>query len=141
MTETADGKEVYTTRSAPGQPQKPTERTAAIPAALPASNKEAEADEDDLDTVVPPGTVCKRLGCKVTFVSNEENRNGDGTGTKCVHHPGAVRIFCFHVRPYPTAETIVSPYSMRGARLVPCSLLPRAWMSITNRNFLGLLLL
>jgi hypothetical protein len=87
MTETADGKEVYTTRSALGQPQ---ERAAAIPAAPPASNKEVEADEDDLDAIVPLGTACKRSGCKVTFVSNEESRNGDGPGTKCVYHPGAV---------------------------------------------------
>ena len=95
MTETADGKEVYTTRSALGQPQKPTERAAAISAAPPASSKEAEVDEDDLDAVVPPGTACKRSGCKLTFVSNEENRIGDGPGTKCVHHPGAVRMFIF----------------------------------------------
>ncbi|KAI9466240.1 HSP20-like chaperone [Lactarius psammicola] len=89
MTETADGKEVYTTRSALGQPQKPTEPATAIPAAPRASNKKAEVDEDDPDAVVPPGTTCKRAGCKITFVSNEENRNGDGPGTKCVYHPGA----------------------------------------------------
>jgi hypothetical protein len=89
MTETADGKEVYTTASTP-RPQKPTERAAAIPAA---PNNEAKADEDDTDAVVPPGTACKRVGCKVSFVSNEENRNGDGPGTMCLHHPGAVWIF------------------------------------------------
>lgn len=104
MTETADGKEVYTTSSALSRPQKPTEHAATIPAAPPASNKEPEKAEDDPDAVVPPGTVCKRAGCKVTFVSDEENRNGDGPGTKCVYHSGAVRMFisCTH---YPTAET------------------------------------
>jgi hypothetical protein len=85
MTETADGKEVYTTASIP-RPQKPTERAPAIPAA---PNNEAKADEDDTDAVVSPGTACKRAGCKVSFVSNEENRNGDGPGTMCLHHPGA----------------------------------------------------
>ncbi len=95
MTETADGKEVYTTRSALSRPQKPIETAAAIPTAAPASKKEAEADEDDPDAIVPLGTTCKRAGCKVTFVSNEENRNGDGLGTKCVYHPGAVRMFSF----------------------------------------------
>ena len=89
MTETADGKEVYTTASAP-RSQKPTERAAAIPA-MPSN--EAKVDEDDADAVVPPGTACKRTGCKVPFVSNEENRNGDGPGTKCLYHPGAVWIF------------------------------------------------
>ena len=104
MTKTEDGKEVYTTASAPTRPQKPTERTAAIPAAPPASIKEAEADKDDPDVVAPPGTACKRAGCKVTFVSDEENRNGDGPGTKCLYHPGAVRVFIF-MYAYPTAET------------------------------------
>ncbi|KAH9005184.1 chord-domain-containing protein [Lactarius hatsudake] len=84
MTETSDGKEVYTTRSALSRPQGPTEPTAAIPAAPPASDKKAEADEDDSDA----------SGCKVTFVSNEENRNGDGPGTKCVYHPGAGYFCC-----------------------------------------------
>ena len=95
MTETADGKEVYTTVSAPSRAQKPTEPAAAVPTPPPASNKEAEADEDDPDVVVPPGTACKRAGCKVTFVSNEENRNDDGPGVKCLYHPGAVRLFIF----------------------------------------------
>ena len=91
MTETSDGKEVYTTTSTP-RPQAPTERAAAIPA-MP--NNEAKVDEDDANAVVPPGTTCKRTGCKASFVSNEENRNGDGPGTKCLYHPGAVWIFIF----------------------------------------------
>jgi len=87
MTGTVDGKEVYTS-SARSRPQKPAERSEAIPAASPAPTKKVE-EEDDLDTTVPPGTACKRSGCKVTFVSNDENRIGDGPGTKCVHHPGS----------------------------------------------------
>ena len=104
MTKTEDGKEVYTTASTPTRPQKPTERATAIPVEPPTPIKEAEADEDDPDAVAPPGTACKRAGCKVTFVSNEENRNGDGPGTKCIYHPGAVRISIF-MYAYPTAET------------------------------------
>ena len=49
-------------------------------------------DEDDLDAEVTPGTRCKRKGCGVDFVSNEENRLGDGEGTICTYHPGDVSI-------------------------------------------------
>ncbi|KAI0306546.1 chord-domain-containing protein [Multifurca ochricompacta] len=92
MTESTNGKEVYTTSSAFTLPQKPTERAMTIPVAPPAPSKRAEEDEDDLNVVVPQGATCKRAGCKVTFVSDEENRIGDGPGTKCVFHPG-VPIF------------------------------------------------
>ncbi|KAF7311544.1 hypothetical protein MKEN_01056800 [Mycena kentingensis (nom. inval.)] len=44
-------------------------------------------EEDDLEAVVSPGTTCKRKGCGVAFVSNEENRLGDGQGTVCTYHP------------------------------------------------------
>ncbi len=100
MTETADGKEVYTTPSALNRPQKPT---AAIPAMPPAPTKQAEVDEDDLDAVVPEGTACRRAGCRLTFVADEENRIGEGPGTKCVYHPGAVRTSISCV-PYSVAE-------------------------------------
>lgn len=102
MTGTVDGKEVYTTSSARSRPQKPAERSEAIPTAPPVSAKEAE-DEDDLDATVPPGTACKRVGCKALFVSNDENRIGDGPGTKCIHHPGAVSVLVPYTHPY--AET------------------------------------
>ena len=98
MTESADGKEVYTTPSIRSQPPK---SPAAIP---PASTKKVEVDEDDLEATVPHGTACKRAGCKVTFVSDEENRIGDGPGTKCVHHPGAVRVPVPYVPPYTETE-------------------------------------
>ena len=91
MTESIDGKEVYTTFSTPSRPQKLAERSAAIPIAPPASSKEVE-DEDDLEATVPYGTTCKRAGCKATFVSDEESRTGDGPGAKCVYHPKAVRV-------------------------------------------------
>jgi len=92
MTGTVDGKEVYTTSSARGQPPKPAERSEAIPITSPSASTKKAEDEDDLDATVPPGTACKRAGCKVTFVSNDENRIGDGPGTKCVYHPGAVSV-------------------------------------------------
>ncbi|KAI0273659.1 chord-domain-containing protein [Gloeopeniophorella convolvens] len=84
LTESADGKEVYTT-PARVQPQRPP----AGPVTPPPPPIEPEREEEDLDAVVPPGTACKHAGCKITFVSNEENRTGDGPGTKCVYHSGA----------------------------------------------------
>ena len=90
MTESADGKEVYTSPSARIRPQEPAKLSAASPVAQPASSEKVE-EEDDLEATVPKGTSCQRAGCKVTFVSHEENRIGDGPGAKCVYHPGAVR--------------------------------------------------
>ncbi|KAI9510890.1 HSP20-like chaperone [Russula earlei] len=88
MTESADGKEVYTTTSARARPQRPVEREAATRAAPPVPAKEVE-EGDDLEAVVPEGTACKRAGCNVAFVGDEENRIGDGPGTRCLYHPGA----------------------------------------------------
>ncbi|KAH9981266.1 HSP20-like chaperone [Lactifluus volemus] len=85
VTESADGKEVYTTSTARSQP---TQRPAVAPVASPAPTQQIE-EEEDLQAFVPQGAPCKRAGCKVNFASNEENRVGDGPGTKCVYHPGA----------------------------------------------------
>ena len=91
MTESADGKEVYTSPSARSRPQEPAAKlSAGIPVAQPAPAEKVE-EVDDLEATVPNGTPCQRAGCKVTFVSDEENRIGDGPGTKCVYHSGAVR--------------------------------------------------
>jgi len=90
MTESADGKEVYTSSSARSRPQEPAKSSGAVPVAPPAPTEKVE-EEDDLAATVPEGTPCQRAGCKVAFVSNEENRIGDGPGAKCVYHPGAVR--------------------------------------------------
>jgi hypothetical protein len=89
MTESADGKEVYTSSNA--RPHVPAKPSAAIPTAPPVATKKVE-EEDDLEAIVPSGTPCQRAGCKVTFVSDEENRTGDGPGANCVYHPGAVRL-------------------------------------------------
>jgi hypothetical protein len=105
MTESADGKEVYTTPPTRNKPQKPAESSEAAPVTLPVPAKKVEDDKDDLEATVPHGTTCKRLGCNVTFVSNEENRIGDGPGTKCVYHRGAVRVPVPCIPPY--AETVV----------------------------------
>jgi len=43
-------------------------------------------EEDDLSAPVPPGTVCRRKGCGVTFVSDELNRQGNGEGVICCYH-------------------------------------------------------
>ena len=115
MTESADGKEVYTT-SARGQRQQPAERPAALPVAPPAAPKQAE-EEDDLDAVVPNGTSCKRAGCKVTFVGNEENRTGDGPGTKCLYHPGVVRMPLISYMPCRTDTRPPQPIFHEGSKV------------------------
>ncbi|KAF8350826.1 chord-domain-containing protein [Amanita rubescens] len=46
-----------------------------------------EEDEEDLTISVAQGTICKRKGCGVAFVSDEVNRLGDGEGTICSYHP------------------------------------------------------
>ncbi|KIK63602.1 hypothetical protein GYMLUDRAFT_71739 [Collybiopsis luxurians FD-317 M1] len=44
-------------------------------------------EEDDLSVSIASGTTCRRPGCGVAFVSDEENRLGDGEGTRCTYHP------------------------------------------------------
>ncbi|KAJ3564279.1 hypothetical protein NP233_g8399 [Leucocoprinus birnbaumii] len=44
-------------------------------------------EEDDLIVPVTPGTTCRRRGCGLRFVSDDENRKGDGPGTVCIYHP------------------------------------------------------
>ncbi|KAF5373017.1 hypothetical protein D9758_001627 [Tetrapyrgos nigripes] len=86
-TEADTGKETYSsgiTISKP--PQAPNSTMAAAPAVdLPPLTIVEE--EDDLSVPVTPGTMCKRKGCGVSFVSDEVNRIGDGEGTECVYHP------------------------------------------------------
>jgi len=43
--------------------------------------------EDDLTKEVAIGTMCRRKGCGITFISDEVNRQGEGEGTVCFHHP------------------------------------------------------
>jgi len=116
-TESADGKEVYTMLSTRSQPQKPAESSAAIPIVQPAPIKEVVEDEDDLEATVPHGTTCKRAGCKVPFVSDEENRIGDGPGTKCVYHPGTVRAPVPCIPPYTETEPR-QPIFHEGSKVV-----------------------
>jgi len=86
VTSTTDsaGKETYSTGATPTTASTPKPTTQQAPIALPAPIPE---DVDDLNAVVPPGTNCTRKGCETVFVSNEENRLGDGPGTVCVYHP------------------------------------------------------
>lgn len=81
MTKSSQGSEVYSTsivKSAAG-----STATAVTAAQIDPPTEE----EDDLRVSVLPGTVCKRRGCGVTFVSDQENRVGDGAGTVCTYHP------------------------------------------------------
>jgi len=46
-------------------------------------------EEDDLTAPVPSDATCKRIGCKVVFVSDEDSRMGDGEASVCTYHPAA----------------------------------------------------
>lgn len=95
MTESSDGKETYTNTSAV-----PLTTTPSVPTSAPApaittttvTPAPVPEIEDDLDAPVPPGTKCKHNGCSVEFVSDEENRKGDGEGATCMYHPQNVRL-------------------------------------------------
>lgn len=50
-------------------------------------------EEDDTSVAVKLGAPCRRNGCKVSFVSDEVNRQGDGKEAVCIYHPGSVRGF------------------------------------------------
>jgi hypothetical protein len=64
----------------------------SAPAPLAAAPVPIIEEEDDLDVVVKEGAPCRRTGCDVKFVSDAENRVGDGEGTVCTYHPSPVRI-------------------------------------------------
>ncbi|KAG8217389.1 HSP20-like chaperone [Butyriboletus roseoflavus] len=84
MTGSREGKEVYS-----------TERTLQLQASAPlATTLPAESvppslleEEDDLGVAVALGTQCRRKGCSAAFVSDAENRIGNGEGTVCTYHP------------------------------------------------------
>lgn len=89
MTESKEGKEVYTTaRTLPSHTSTPLATALLVESILPSQLEE----EDDLSVAVSPGTECRRKGCIVTFLSDAENRIGDGEGTVCTFHPALVRF-------------------------------------------------
>jgi CHORD len=116
MTESADGKEVYTSSSARSRSQQPA-KISATPVAPPVPTKKVE-EADDLKAIVPEGTPCQRAGCKVTFVSDEENRTGDGPGTKCVYHPEAVRTPSPCMLQYTERHGARQPIFHEGSKVV-----------------------
>ena len=63
----------------------------AARATTPAPPIEIVEDEDDPSVAVPPGTMCRRPGCRKQFVSDEESRQGDGEGATCQYHANQVR--------------------------------------------------
>ena len=83
-----DGKEFFQVGNQPPPPR----AAAAAPAEAPQTPAPVMLEEDDLNTTVSPGTVCRRKGCGTIFVSNEVNRQGDGEGTVCHYHPLPVSI-------------------------------------------------
>ncbi|KAH8106764.1 HSP20-like chaperone [Cristinia sonorae] len=80
VTESKDGKEVYTT----------TPLVVATPPSIAGPREPApppEEEEDDLSVPVKVGTSCKRKGCGKSFVSDEVSRSGEGDEATCVYHP------------------------------------------------------
>ncbi|TRM62714.1 HSP20-like chaperone [Schizophyllum amplum] len=69
-------------------PLPPAPAPTAPPAKKPAPPPVVE-EEDDLSAPVAPGTICRHKGCGLAFVSDEENRLGEGEGTTCTYHPMA----------------------------------------------------
>ena len=84
LTSSAGGKESYSTKP-PGPSSNLVSRTTTPKPEL------VVIEEDDLTVTVVPGTPCKRQGCSAAFVSDAENRQGDGPGTVCAYHPRSVR--------------------------------------------------
>lgn len=81
MTKSSQGSEVYSTSITKSAARPTTTPVTATPIDPPVE------EEDDLSVSVVPGTICKRKGCGVIFVSDQENRTGDGAGTVCIYHP------------------------------------------------------
>jgi len=83
-TRTTDGKELFQVKPQAALNEVPPAAT-ATPAApsIPAPVLEI----DDLTKEVAFGTLCRRKGCGITFISDEVNRQGEGEGTVCFYHP------------------------------------------------------
>ncbi|KAG6891333.1 hypothetical protein C0992_008787 [Termitomyces sp. T32_za158] len=78
MSESGSGKETYSSGSPSVSVSVPPQPSIVTP---------VEIEEDDISVVISPGTACRRNGCRVTFVSDSVNRQGDGEGSVCTYHP------------------------------------------------------
>ncbi|KAF8136167.1 HSP20-like chaperone [Boletus edulis] len=86
VTKSEDGKEVFSTaQTLLNQPQTSACLSTALPAEFIAPFHTEE--EDDPSKAVAPGKECRHKGCRVIFVSDAENRIGNGEGTVCTYHP------------------------------------------------------
>ncbi|KAG6874271.1 hypothetical protein C0995_001496 [Termitomyces sp. Mi166 len=107
MSESGSGKETYSASlPAPASVSPPPPIVAPV-----------EVEEDDLNVVIAPGTACRRNGCKVTFVSDAVNRQGDGEGTICTYHPAPSEeeITTCRVDHYQTVDEVhVSVYAKKA---------------------------
>ncbi|KAL5490257.1 hypothetical protein ACEPAI_5090 [Sanghuangporus weigelae] len=70
---------------------KETFTTASLLSTLPSNKPKAPApppaeEEDDPNIPVVPGTICRRKGCCVKFISDEESRGDDAV---CTYHPSS----------------------------------------------------
>lgn len=76
-----DGKETFMTTPAPQKNVSMIDKNAP-PALI--------IEEDDPTIPISPGTLCRRKGCGVSFISDKESRQGDGPGTICIYHTAPV---------------------------------------------------
>lgn len=89
VTESKEGKEVFQVSGARTlQPQASALARTPVESVPPSFLEE----EDDPNVAVAPGTECRRKGCTVNFVSDADNRVGNGEGTVCTYHPAPVRF-------------------------------------------------
>jgi len=91
MSESKDGKEVYSAVQTvqPSHASHSSHSSAPVATTLPTESAPPpySEEEDDLSIAIAPGTHCKRKGCAVAFLSDVENRIGNGEGTVCTYHP------------------------------------------------------
>lgn len=123
MSESKDGKEVYSAVQTV-QSSHTSHSSAPIATTLPTEPAAPYfEEEDDSSIAVAPGTQCRRKGCAVAFLSDAENRVGNGEGTVCIYHSAPVRLgfFVTFTNTSFTTDRInsfCSPSSARGARYV-----------------------
>lgn len=120
MTGSKEGKEIYSTVRTHQFPASAPLATALLTDSVPASLPE---EEEDLSVAVTPGTKCTRKMCQVVFVTDAENRIGNGEGTVCTYHPAPVRsrflvVLANNFSSIDRINSHCSPSSAREARYV-----------------------
>lgn len=132
VTELKEGKEIYSTaRTLQPQTSARLVTTVSAETVFPSHPEE----EDDLSVEVTPGMECRHKGCRVIFMSDAENRIGNGEGTVCTYHPAPVRFgflatFTDAFISIDRINPLCSPSSTREARCVALQITSLADCSI-----------